>query len=234
MLQDLGFDAPVEVISNGVDVERFRPGPEETNLRDELGLDGRPVVLYTGRLDPEKSMDVWLRAARATVGSCQAQFLVGGQGVDRERLEALAADLELQNHLRFIGYLPADRYPDLYRLADVYCIAAPVELQSISTLEAVSSGVPVVAVKAGALPELVHHEVNGLLVPSGDSRAMSRALVALLNDSDRRVGMGAAGRRLALEHALDRSLDRYESFLSAAAARAGGEKSLERASAGGY
>lgn len=234
MLQSLGFTGPVTPISNGVDVIEFQPGEPCQVLREELGIDGRPAVLYTGRLDPEKAMDVWLRAAGEAASGCNAQFLIGGRGVDRDRLEGLARHLELDDRVRFLGYLDREKYKQLYRLADVYCIAAPVELQSLSTLEAIASGLPVVAVDAGALPELVRDGVNGYLVPPGNSRAMGRALVSLVSDPAKRARMGAASRRLALEHALDRTIDRYESFLLTAAARAAGGTKIERASAGGY
>jgi 1,2-diacylglycerol 3-alpha-glucosyltransferase len=164
----LGYDKPISVISNGVDTDRFSPGEPNEELRSDLGLDRRPIVLYTGRLDSEKQMDVWIRAAAGMTRSADAQFVVGGQGKERRALENFASKLGLSDRIRFIGYLTDEKFPDLYRLADVFFITSPVELQSISTLEAVASGLPVVAVRSGALPELVDHGRNGYLVAPGD------------------------------------------------------------------
>lgn len=228
-LRDLGFGGHVHVISNGIDTERFRPGPGGPELRQRLGLDGRPVVLYTGRLDAEKEMEVWLRAA--AVGKVAAQFVVGGEGTDRPRLERLAAELGLASHVKFVGYLPDELYPLLYRVADVYMITSPVELQSIGTLEAVASGLPVVAVRAGALDELVWDGRSGYLVPPGDWQSAARRLDGLLADRGRRETMGRCSREIARRHTLDTTIAQYESLLGSIATGQGGAFQHERAAA---
>jgi len=214
-LHVLGYSGPVVTISNGVDVGRFSPGSVSPRLRRRLGLDERPVVLYTGRLDAEKQMDVWIRAAVHTSRRIDAQFVVGGQGTARPSLVRLAAELGVADRIRFIGYLDEPDLPDLYRLADVYFITSPVELQSIGTLEAIASGLPVVAVRAGALPELVRDGDNGRLVPPGDSAAATESLVDLLSDAGLRARMSLRSRSRALAHDLERSIDSYERFLLA-------------------
>lgn len=226
MLRDLGFPRAPRVISNGVDIDRFSPGANP-DLRRRFGLDDRPVVLYTGRLDAEKDMETWLRAAAAAgVG---AQYVVGGQGADRPRLEVLARGLGLDS-LRFIGYVEDDVLPDLYRMADLYFITGPVELQSISTLEALASGLPVIAVDAGALPELVCHDEEGLLIPPGNHEAAAAALRGLLPDTGRRLAMGRAARHVAESHNIARTVSAYDELLSDVAARTGARG--ERATAG--
>lgn len=226
LLRQLGFHRNIHVISNGVDVDRFKPGPPLRELGRRLGLDSRPVMLYTGRLDAEKEMDVWLRAAAEIARRRDVQFVVGGEGTDRPRLEALAVDLGLEGHARFVGYLDESEYPALYRLADVYCITSPVELQSITTLEAVASGLPVVAVGAGALPELVRNGENGYLVQQGNWAGVADAADCILGEADKRAAMRQASRSVALDHALQRSIELYEGFLEAAARR--GDNSIER------
>jgi 1,2-diacylglycerol 3-alpha-glucosyltransferase len=209
----LGFDKPISVISNGVDTYRFSPGKPNEDLRRELGLDNRPIVLYTGRLDSEKQMDVWLRAAAETSRLVNAQFVVGGQGTERSTLETLASELGLSDRIRFVGYLTDERFPDLYRLADVFFITSPVELQSISTLEAVASGLPVVAVRSGALPELVEQGQNGYLVAPGDWKCAAQVLATLLGNTELNREFGKRSRETALRHGLDATIDSYEHFL---------------------
>jgi glycosyltransferase involved in cell wall biosynthesis len=108
----------------------------------------------------------------------------------------MAADRGLGGRLRFVGYLPDHTLPDLYRLASVYFITSPVELQSISTLEAMATGLPVVAVRAGALPELVHDGRNGHVVEPGDCRAAAVRLQEILTDAAKRGKMASESRAL--------------------------------------
>lgn len=227
-LRSLGFHRDVHVISNGVDTDRFAPGPPTPDLRSRLGLDARPVVLYTGRLDAEKEMGVWLEVAARLAVRRDVQFVVGGKGTDRPRLEALARNLQISDRVRFVGYVGDDEFPDLYRLADVYFITSPVELQSLTTLEAIASGVPIVGVNAGALPELVLDGENGFCPPSGDIAGLTRALDAVLGDANQRSAMGARGRAIALRHDLGQSISAYERLLTSTA-RMGAGASRERA-----
>lgn len=231
MLRRVGYRGDVRVISNGLDTDRFHPGPPDESLRARLRLESRPSVLYTGRLDPEKQMDSWLRAAALVARNFDAQFIVGGEGTDRPRLERLARDLGIGERVHFIGYLPEAELPALYRLADVYLMLAPVELQSISTLEALASGIPVVAAEAGALPELVRTGHNGYLVPPADPDAAGAAVLSLLADTSRREMMGGISRRVALSHDLQHTITAYEQVFEEA--RAGrGVGGVERAAAG--
>jgi glycosyltransferase involved in cell wall biosynthesis len=215
----LGFCGPAETISNGIDDERFHPGARQDGLRRRLRLDERPVVLYTGRLDAEKQMDVWLRAADALRHRIDVQFVVGGRGTELERLRRTARELGIEADVRFTGYLEDAEYPELYRIADVYFITSPVELQSICTLEATASGLPVVGVAAGALPELVRDAENGYCVEPGDWRAAAEALYRLASNPSLRASMGRASRLVAEQHTLGRSVERYERFLSRTANR---------------
>lgn len=219
-LHDLGYRGRVVAISNGVDTSRFSPGPEPVELRRRLGLDERPIILYTGRLDAEKEMHVWLRAAAECARDVDAQFLIGGEGNERRRLELLAASLGITDRVRFMGYLSDADHGLVYRLADAYCIMSPVELQSIATLEAVATGLPVVAARAGALPELVRDGYNGYLVEPGDWRAVAAALRLLLGDATKRDEMGKNCLAVGLQHTMDETVRRYEEFLHSAIERA--------------
>ena len=160
-----------------------------------------------------------------------AQFVVGGRGTEEGRLRELASELGLEHRVRFSQYLSDDEYPSLYRLADVFFITAPVELQSITTLEAIASGLPVVGVHAGALPELIRDGRNGFLVPPADPRAAADALVRLLQNEDERRAFGSHSRALALDHDLLRSMSAYEEWLTSARQRGQGDPTFERIAA---
>ena len=218
-LRLLGYRGEIHCISNGIDTEHFKPKPASNDLKDRLGLDDRPVVLYTGRLDAEKQMDVWLRAADIVRRNSDVQFVVGGNGSDRPRLEELSHELKLDTHVTFIGYVSDDDFPLLYNLADVYFVTSPVELQSIATLEAISSGLPVVAARAGALPELVGEGENGMLFTPGNINEAAEALATLVHSAPTRTQYGQRSREVARGHELERTVDAYESLLMDAVRR---------------
>lgn len=232
MLLRVGYPGDVRVISNGLDMERFHPGPPDEKLRARLELSHRPSVLYTGRLDPEKQMETWLEAASVVAERVDAQFIVGGEGTDRPHLHTVARALGIGDRVHFIGYVPESDLPALYRLADAYLMLAPVELQSISTLEALASGLPIVAANAGALPELVQDGRNGYLVQPSDPAAAGTAVLNLLASTSRREMMGGISRRIALAHDLRETITAYERVFEEA--RAGrGVGGVERAAAAG-
>ena len=181
LLREMGFRRPIAVISNGIDTARFTPDGDKAAARAEFGLPNKPIVLYTGRLDPEKEMPVWIHAAARALRDVEAHLVIGGEGTHRPVLETLVRQLGIESWVTFPGYVPFDRLPRLYQAADVYFMASTVELQSISTLEALASGLPVVAAAAGALPELVHNGENGFLVAPGDVKAFAAALCTVLS-----------------------------------------------------
>lgn len=213
LLSGMGVRHPVEVISNGIDVVRFAPVHDRSAARRDLGLPDKPIVLYTGRLDAEKDMGTWLRAGARALAAVDAQLVVGGEGTDKPRLLRLVEELGIACRVTFPGYLPVEKLPKLYQAADVYCMTSAVELQSISTLEAMATGLPVVAARARALPELVADGMNGYLAAPGDVEEFASGLVRLLQAPARGGAMGAEGRKVAEQHSLDAVAGRHYALL---------------------
>jgi len=218
LLKKGGLKRPARVISNGVDLDLFRPRPRHEGLVQRLGIPRKPTVLYTGRLDPDKCMDVWVNAVPHVLERVDAHFIIGGNGTDKPRLQNLVEKMGLTRHVTFAGFLDSSEYPDIYSLADVFAISSPTELQSIVTLEAAASELPIVAVNAGALPELVHHGRNGFLFARDNSREMGEALAILLKDPALRRQMGQESRRIAQAHDLWQAMRAYEALYSAVSA----------------
>lgn len=212
-LNDHGLTKPSMVVSNGVQLDKFCARPRDEDLAARLSVPDKPTVLYTGRLDAEKCMDVWVKAIPPVVREIDAHFIIGGDGVLRHRLEQLVAQLGVSRHVTFPGFLDEDEYSQLYSLADVFAIASPAELQSIVTLEAAASGLPIVAVNAGALPELVQEGRNGFLFEPGRSDQMAEHLVRLLRDDVLRRRMGRESRVIACQHDLRQTVREYEKVL---------------------
>jgi glycosyltransferase involved in cell wall biosynthesis len=221
LLRDRGLNRPATVISNGVPTSKFLPRPADRGLAAKLSLPMKPTILYAGRLDAEKCVDVLIRAIPRVLAAVDAHFIIGGDGGDRRSLEEMALRLGVAKSISFVGFLPDDVYVRLFSLADAFAIASPAELQSVVTLEAMASGLPIVAAKAGALPDLVVPGLNGFLFPQGDHETLAKALQRVLLDRDTRRRMGEASRQIALDHDLTLTLDRYEETYDAVVARAG-------------
>lgn len=209
-LKDHGLTRPSRVISNGVQLDVYRPSPRDEKLAQRLRVPEKPTVLYAGRLDAEKRMDVWVKAIPLVLRQVDAHFIIGGDGTDKPKLQDVVDEMGASEHVTFPGFLDEDEYRSLYSLADVFAIASPAELQSIVTLEAASCGLPIVAVNAGALPELVQHGRNGFLFSQGDSHEMADHIVHLLRDDVLRRRMGRESRVIACQHDLNRSVREYE------------------------
>jgi glycosyltransferase involved in cell wall biosynthesis len=211
LLRDQGLRTPSQVISNGIDLGMYAPGPADERLRARYGLTGaRPLILSVGRLSPEKRVDVLLRAAARLTQD--AELAIVGSGPSEAALRATAGRLGLAARVRFLGHVPGNDLPGLYRLAAAFAIASEAELQSLSTMEAMATGLPVVAVDAYALGELVHHAHNGFLATRGSASEMAAYLDLLIADPGRRAELGAASLRIISGHEQHRAVTEWESL----------------------
>jgi glycosyltransferase involved in cell wall biosynthesis len=126
--------------------------------------------------------------------------------------------------VQFLGFVPGPDLPGLYRLADVFAIASEAELQSLTTMEAMATGLPVVAARSCALAELVSHRHNGFLVPPGHGDQLAAGLDILLSDPGLRSGMAAASLQIIGGHERHRWLAEWESLYGLLAATGAGER----------
>jgi glycosyltransferase involved in cell wall biosynthesis len=225
LLREHGLRAPSQAVSNGVDLERFSPGGAADELRARYGLpSGRPVVLSVGRLSPEKRADVLIAALARLSGAggdpAGPVLVLAGAGPDERRLRSLARHYGVEDRVVFTGFVPDADLPGLYRAATVFAIASEAELQSLVTMSAMASGLPVVAVNAGALPELVHAGENGFLARPGHAVEVAACLDLLCRDADLRARMGRASSRIIAAHDRHRLLRRWEDLYRALAAGA--------------
>jgi len=184
---------PVEHVPKGVDVNVFRPdGPSR---RAALGLDGQRVVLVASRLVPIKNValavDAMSIAARTRPG---LRLLIVGDGPLRAALESRVATLGLAAQVVFAGRVEHSAMPEWYRSADVFVLPSEFDNSPNVVLEAMASGLPVVATDVGGLRQYMQHGVNGELVPGGDAPALAEAIARLADDQDRSVRIGRRNR----------------------------------------
>ncbi|AFR10315.1 glycosyltransferase [Nocardiopsis alba] len=221
LLLDQGFARPVEPVSCGIDLDRFHPLParsalsERRRLRGRFGLADRTTMLFVGRLDEEKNADELIRSLAHTP---DVQLALAGQGSHRGRLEELARAERVADRVVFLGFVAHEDLPDVYRCADVFTIASTAELQSIATLEAMASGLPIVAVDAMALPHLVEEGRNGYLYPPGSPIELAARVNAVVSDEAVRARLGEHSRSMAERHRLEDSLERFEAIYRRAGA----------------
>jgi glycosyltransferase involved in cell wall biosynthesis len=206
---------PVTAVSCGVDIDFFHPDPglDRGAACAQFGLDPRRVLfLYVGRLDGEKRIDLLLRAVARLKeqGRQDIQLAVAGQGAAGGALRELAQTLDLAGQVRFLGYVPNADLPRLYQTGQIFAMPSPEELQSIATLEAMASGLPVLAANARALPELVTPGVNGALFEPNQVEAVAAGMAALIDQREAWERMGGASRARAVEHSLQNTIRRYE------------------------
>ncbi|TAK36885.1 MAG: glycosyltransferase family 4 protein [Chloroflexota bacterium] len=219
LLRDNGLTRPAQVISNGVELDVFHPRPLDRDLARRLNVPDRPVVLYAGRLDAEKCMDVWLRAAALMADQVDVHYVVVGDGSERARLERQADEMGLSGRITFTGFLEREDYVRAFSLGQVFAIASPAELQSLVTLEAAASGLPIVAANAGALPELVEDGRDGFLFDVGSAAQMAARTLRILRDPALHNLMRCRSREIAERHDINRVFAKYEALFILAAQR---------------
>jgi glycosyltransferase involved in cell wall biosynthesis len=194
---DEGRDtAPVALVYNGVDLERYDHQEPCCTLRDEYGMEpGSQIVGAVARLEPEKGHATLLNAWPAVLRSVpNAYLLVVGEGSRREALEQQAAELRIAHRVVFTGR--RDDVPAVTAAFDVAVLPSYREAQGLTILEAMALSRPVVASNVGGIPEMIEDGVTGLLVPPDDPGALSAAIVRLLLDHSLADTLGRAGHDL--------------------------------------
>ncbi len=217
LIEREGIDArKIEIIPNGVDLERFAAKGAQKGLRASLGLkENQKVVGIVAMLRPEKAHDIFLKAAAEVLTHCPAtRFAVVGEGPEKSRLEALAAALKISESVHFLG--ARNDIPEILSLLDVAVLSSQpvVETVSNAVLEYMAAGKPVVATNVGSLSEQVEEGKTGFLVPSGDWQALAERVTELLQNPDLAAKMGEAGRKKVEKgYSVGRMVDKTEALL---------------------
>jgi glycosyltransferase involved in cell wall biosynthesis len=207
-----------EVVHNGIDGGAFCPdAADRERVRAQYGVGDRFVWLTVGRFFEMKDYPNLLRAFARAAGADAALWIVGhGEGEAATR--RLAADLGIEDRVRFLGTV--DDVAPVMRAADGFVLASRWEGFPMVLLEAGATGCPVVATRVGGVPELVDEGRTGLLVPPEDATALARAMDDVTGmDPESRRRMGAAGRKRTLEQfgieaVADRWVDIYRRVVS--------------------
>lgn len=219
LLGDKKIGVPVEAVSNGVDLTAFKPGRPDDAIYKKYNLseDAR-ILLYIGRVDPEKNVGMVLRAFADFLYRAKSNkldklsktlFVVVGDGVDRPRLENEAKNIGVIENVRFLGRVTGPDLAELYKAGDVFATASEIETQGIVLIEAAATGLPLIAVDAGAVAEVCKNGENGFLVRPGDVASMAGDIYKLFSDRELRKKMSLKSVEIAGEHSLDKTIDKF-------------------------
>jgi len=197
----------------GTDIHHFCQGPDEGE-RQVLGVGEGPLVISTRTLNPVHDVETFVRALPAIhTAFPSARFVIVGDGTDRTRLEALAANLGVRSVTRFTGMVEEDRMSRLLRASDVYVSTSKTDAGlAASTAEAMAIGLSVVQTDNSDNAYWTPHGEGGLLVPNGDPVALADAVIRLLGDVEERRRMGERNRQMVIkEYNMDTEMSRIES-----------------------
>ncbi len=192
----------------GVDAARFSPARRSPELRSRLGAENAFLFLHVGRLAPEKSAHRILESfalCRAALGD-KVRLVIAGDGPSRAELERIATD-----GVSFLGFIDrTTELPALYASADGFVFASETETLGLVVLEAMASGLPVVAAPAGGVADHLGHGVNGLGYAGGDTEGMARHMIDLATDDTLRGSLADGARRTALALTWEREYERLD------------------------
>lgn len=200
----LGYDfSKITVVNPGVDLDRFKPGIEVSDIADCYGLHGKKVILTVSRLDKRKAHADILRALPCVIKKIpNAKYLIAGAGPEKRGLKAMVDELGLHSHVAFTGHVPDLDLPALYCACDLFVMPSLMVGNSfegfgIVFIEASACGKPVVGSRSGGIPDAVIDGVTGQLVEPGDVEGIAQTLIKLLTESQHAYSLGTNGRKRA-------------------------------------
>lgn len=206
------FKVPVEALSNGVDLSKFMPGsPNPRVLRKYHLKPGVKRVLYLGRVDPEKSISNVLMAFAGVLEKVpDAELVIAGDGIDKDHLVDLARALGIDAQTKFLGrIMSVPEAVAIYRSATLFATASETETQGIVLIEAAATGLPIVAVDAGAVRELCQDGKNGVLCHPKATEELAAGMIKILTNEKLQSKYSVKSVAIAKKHDLNRTLARF-------------------------
>jgi glycosyltransferase involved in cell wall biosynthesis len=185
------FRRPVEVIPNGVDAERFRPGVQVPDWRTRCGLPEGPLVTYLGRLTVDKGVHRFLDAVSAALERADLVAVVGGTGPEEASVRLrIAGEPRLATRVRYVGPVAEEEKAALLAQTDLFVLPSTSDTSSVALLEAMACGAMVVAPESGGAAEIVEDGRTGVRVPMLEGGALASTLIDLMDRPGERRAVG--------------------------------------------
>ena len=183
-LKETGCKSKTISLSNGVDTSRFSPKEKSNKLRKGLCKDNELLLLHIGRITKEKSINVLVKSARlAKDQGIPFKLVIGGKGPYLNEAKQLSRELNVNDHVTFLGFIQATDLPRYYSTADAFVTASTVETEGIVLLEAMASGTPVIGPRAGAIPAIIKNQENGMLFSPNSASGLARQISSMAKTS---------------------------------------------------
>lgn len=194
-----GFKKESRIISNPVDTETFAPINinNKKRLKKKFGL-GNYVVIHAGRLSKERKINVLIEAMQLVKKQFSvAELAIAGRGVAENELKSQAEKLGIKFSVKFLGFLDQKTLNEAYNTSEIFAITSTSDTQSMVMMQAMASGLPIIGVKARALPEYINKK-NGFLIEPNDPEALAKKIIFLFKNPGKRKELGAGAREFSL------------------------------------
>jgi len=195
VLEKIGVDSPIEVVPNGVDLSHFQK-EQHPHRRENFGFRDQDIVLvYAGRLAPEKNLPFLIRSFGGLVQAFpDVKLLVLGSGPEKENLERLTLEMGIGKAVCFPGMIPYAHLPEYMAMGDAFVTASVTEVHPLSVIEAMAVGLPVLGIRSPGVSDTVKDEETGYL-STEDLAAFTAKLVRLVTVHEQRKRMGLAAKK---------------------------------------
>jgi len=200
---------PHAVIPNGIDLGAYLDPSKRAEWRAAHGFQQNDLLIASvARLDPQKDPLALIRAFQSGLGEDPGcHLLLAGRGSLEAEARRLAEELGLGGRIHFLGTVTD--VPELLSASDLFALSSRWEGSPLAVMEAMAAGLPVVAAAVGGVPELVEHEVTGLLIPPGEVSRAAEVLRALARDPEKRRRLGIAARQKAVQFSIEKMTSAY-------------------------
>ena len=194
LLRKYGVDSPIEIVPNGVELSGF---DQKRNGIQRVDLDLDPsnrVLIYVGRLGPEKNLTMMLRAfAGAQSAMDNLRLIIVGDGPERENMLDWCTRSGINEKVRFIGKVQYSKVVDYLRLSDTFLTASVSEVHPLSIIEGMAVGLPAIGIRSPGVSDIIQNGVNGML-SSNDIAAFTACIVRIMLDETLHKRMETAAR----------------------------------------
>jgi glycosyltransferase involved in cell wall biosynthesis len=206
VLQRIGVTAPITVLPNGVDLSPFRAKIEPVD-RATLGFDARDVILiYVGRLGPEKNLPFLLRSFNGVVQTYEGvRLLIVGDGPERDNLEDRVRHMGIGEYVSFAGQVPYAMIPAYLKMADVFVTASVTEVHPLSVIEAMAAGLPVLGIDSPGISDSITNGETGYIVSEEDLAIYTAKMIRLVKEREIRLKMSKQARSASEQYAIERT-----------------------------
>ena len=204
-------DREVFVIPNGIDLRNFEKLSKE-NIRKKLEIaNEEEIIIFVGTLRSVKGVKYLIKAMEIIIQkNIDTRLMLVGDGEDRESLEKLVKELDLEKYVSFVGIVPNKKVPEYMVASDIFVLPSLSESFGIVNLEAMASGLPIVATKVGGLAEIIKDGENGFLVEPKNSKEIAEKVLLLLEDEEMRERISRNNKESVKKYSWESVVERLE------------------------